>query len=690
MSSATKNYFFTNGIGVLGGVVAATIALLFAASQPRTFPLDDAYIHLAYGKSLAFSGTLGLNPGESSLGTSSPLWALVLVPLFWIFRDPYWSLHTVSLLSVLGYIVLSTRLLDEALAQLPLGASERRVFTALGALLLAANGSLLWMSLSGMETCLVLFLCVATITAYTRFGPGLRAGAVLGFCVLGRSTSFALIVAIIAVELLSRRRYRQMVKMLVCAGVIFAPYALYSWHISGSIFPNTAKGKLLTYVSGGFNPEEWGHYWGRALALHKYLLAYPLLGVAMLVAWVVFRQRERRSALLGAARDDQLRPIAIFGLWSIVHVLQYTIAFRTIGQQGRYLAEWLLAVAMLGTYAVAYCATLLPQRGLRLGIASLVAAAHLSTLPYWESVYRNNLAHVANTYVRMAEYIRNELPKDARVASFDIGTIRYVGDRYTIDLVGLVDASTHQCLKERACGEYLRKQGATHIMYPKDPEADKLTGVQQAEFAARYLLREVFVKQFDTPDYSAPTLTHSFRLQLFRVDGWFDRTQQEQVIAAFQPTPATPETPFVPSGLNVDGDFEVVGYRIDIKHDVTYIREYPYTFTVWLQYRALTPPRQPKWMHVLIFDDEAHRQLSSFDDLVTEGVILPNRWPAGKIIEEHRVFDLPTDQAHSKYHLLISVTDERIFDHRYPELYQWVDLGVIHVERSKTTALSPL
>jgi hypothetical protein len=666
------------------------IGLSFAASQPHTFPLDDAYIHLAYGKSLAFSGTLGLNPGEPSLGTSSPLWALVLVPLFWLFRDPYWSVHAVSLLSAAGYTVIGTRLLHDALGQLALSVTERRAITALGALLLAANGSLVWMSLSGMETCLVLFLCTATIATYTRFGPGARTGVLLGLCLLGRSTSLALVVALVVVELVEARRYRQMLVTIVVAGLVCSPYAFYSWSISGSAFPNTAKGKLLTYVSGSLDMEEWLHFWGRVLAFHKYLLAYPLLGVSLAVAaWRLWRASRGRMMEGRISWNRALAPIAILGIWALVHVAEYTFAFRTIGQQGRYLAEWLLAVALVGSFAVGYCVSAIPWRPLRLLVPALVGAAHLATLPYWVSVYRNNIAHVESTYVQLSRYIRETTPKDSRIASFDIGTIRYVGDRYTIDLGGLVDSSTHKCLKERSCGDYVYEHGATHIMYPKDPESDKLTGVQQAVFGPKRVLREVFVKQVAMSDYAAPTLTHSFRLQLFRIDGWFDRSRPDETARAFREEPPNAEMPLIPTIFNPDGDLVILGYRTDVS-EVRYIREYPYTFTLWLAYRALQPLRGPKWLHVLLFDDETHRIVSAFGDLATAGVLLPSTWPVGQVVEEHRVVDIPYDMPHPNYHIYVSITDEQLVDFRYPELYPWLDLGLLHVQRSKTTALSPL
>ena len=66
----------------LGVIAALTLiaALACALFRPdwRGFPLDDAYIHLVYARNLAAGHGFAFNVGEPSIGTTSPLWTLLL------------------------------------------------------------------------------------------------------------------------------------------------------------------------------------------------------------------------------------------------------------------------------------------------------------------------------------------------------------------------------------------------------------------------------------------------------------------------------------------------------------------------------------------------------------------------------------------------------------------------------------
>ena len=57
------------------------------------YPLDDAWIHQTYARSLALRGEWAYWPGEVSAGSTSPLWTILLIPgqlipngmFFWTF-----------------------------------------------------------------------------------------------------------------------------------------------------------------------------------------------------------------------------------------------------------------------------------------------------------------------------------------------------------------------------------------------------------------------------------------------------------------------------------------------------------------------------------------------------------------------------------------------------------------------------
>jgi asparagine N-glycosylation enzyme membrane subunit Stt3 len=63
--------------------VAVTVVKSFhAAGGHFTFPMDDAYIHLAMAKNLAVHGVWGVTRHAFSSTSSSPLWTLLIAACF--------------------------------------------------------------------------------------------------------------------------------------------------------------------------------------------------------------------------------------------------------------------------------------------------------------------------------------------------------------------------------------------------------------------------------------------------------------------------------------------------------------------------------------------------------------------------------------------------------------------------------
>ncbi|HET6335725.1 MAG TPA: hypothetical protein VFG30_21015, partial [Polyangiales bacterium] len=63
--------------------VIALAAAVFMLAGGVDFCLDDAWIHLAYAKSLRLGDGLSYNPGDHETGFSSPLWVLLVAVMPW-------------------------------------------------------------------------------------------------------------------------------------------------------------------------------------------------------------------------------------------------------------------------------------------------------------------------------------------------------------------------------------------------------------------------------------------------------------------------------------------------------------------------------------------------------------------------------------------------------------------------------
>ena len=71
--------------------------------------------------------------------------------------------------------------------------------------------------------------------------------------------------------------------------------------------------------------------------------------------------------------------------------------------------------------------------------------------------------HIENTHMRMASWIAENLPPDARIGTFDLGAISYELHRPVTDLGGLVDPNLLPYLRDGREYEYLKKHGVRYV-----------------------------------------------------------------------------------------------------------------------------------------------------------------------------------------------------------------------------------
>ncbi len=145
----------------LAALAAVALAALMLPG-PDDFPLDDAWIHLAYAKSLRLGDGPSYNPGDWELGFSSPLWMGLLAS--WPTSGA--PVRAVQLLGLLLHAITAW-----LAAHLGLSLARRRAtlerpipvlsMTLLCGVLAAASPTLVQASVSGMEVSLTAALTLA-------------------------------------------------------------------------------------------------------------------------------------------------------------------------------------------------------------------------------------------------------------------------------------------------------------------------------------------------------------------------------------------------------------------------------------------------------------------------------------------------------------------------------------------------
>jgi hypothetical protein len=671
LASGTSN----RALAALPFVAAACTWIAFYYGR-GILPLDDAYIHFAYAKNLADTGAFCLNAGEPSLGTSSPPWVVLLAMLRRAHVDLYWAAQGLSLAFFVVLLVTVMRLARDAAGRLGADATQARWAMTFAGLLLVLNGDVQWMVQSGMEATLLLAVGFLAIAEYCKRGFGLVTGALAGFLFTIRAPGAALIVALVIFEI-ARGRW-QWWRGLAAAALVSSPGLLLNLWIAHGLLPTSATGKLLTYVDGSFDLLGMARFTGSYAAFQQFLPQNFVLMACALGALAVAIRRSRGRVFQRLLGHPEC---SVAMLWGVLHFAAYAAAFRHLGSQGRYVVEEQAVLTLVGSVGALYLAVAVRRNpGLALGSVCIVGAA--VSLPFWRRVYFDNSRHVEEAYVRMGEWIAANTPRDARVAAFDIGVLRYIGDRYTIDLGGLVDPGAHACLRRHDCGAYVRDHKATYVLYSKEPEAEIFTGVLKSESDRNTLLKQTPVAEFAYHDFRSPTLIHSLRLELDRIDGWYRRSDGAAMRAAF----AYDGMPYRRLDARIDDTLTLVGYARDVE-EVRYIRPCVYYFAISLFYSARRPFTAPYWAHFALFDPEDGRIIWTKSDIATQDALRPSDWPLESIVQDRRAFTVPYDVSGRHWRLRVALDQEQTFDERYPELHEWHDLGELDAVISDTHLL---
>ncbi|MBA3534557.1 MAG: hypothetical protein H0T73_21775, partial [Ardenticatenales bacterium] len=215
-------------------LLVATAITLWGATQHRSYLNDDTYITLTYARSLAAGEGWRYNGGTEALGTTTPLFALVVAALSWLFPSiPLeWFAVGFSTLCWLGtgwFFFLGHR---------DFGLNLRA--GAILALVVLLQGGWLFGSL-GMEAAFLLFGLTLAVWVAGR-GYSLLAGLVGALLFLVRPEGLAMVPLVGAWILWHRRdalpRFATGALLPLCLWVSYA------WMHFSSILPNSALAKV--------------------------------------------------------------------------------------------------------------------------------------------------------------------------------------------------------------------------------------------------------------------------------------------------------------------------------------------------------------------------------------------------------------------------------------------------------------
>lgn len=397
------------------------------------FPLDDAWIHLVYARSLAALQGFAFNPGQLETGSTSPLWALGLAPAVGLAR----LLGTSAVLFAKLTGVLAATFASLAGARLVRAFGCGTVAQIAVGVLMAFDPALGFAQVSGMEVMLAAALSLWMLAELAA--SRIRSAAVLaGLAPLARPELAALSLAVLLLIEVALHQdqasWRRRLGVLLPAALFVGGWMLYCVWVSGYPLPSTfyakfsAQQELLAHnlsllVMRVAPSWAWGAYGAGLVPLvvgaHA-LVNRGRVGKLVAVAPAVY-------FLVVAASQGHREPLPFYwrrywlpgeALLLPTVVLGASVGLRWLWQR-RHRRAWLaLGVGLAGV--------------LLSGVVRWAFALRASA-----DLYAWNCQNIEELDVAMAIWLRDHTASHETVAVTDAGAARYVAERRIVDLVGL-------------------------------------------------------------------------------------------------------------------------------------------------------------------------------------------------------------------------------------------------------------
>jgi hypothetical protein len=433
----------------LAALIGIGFFLLVSALTYRIgFPLDDTWIHLTYARNFIEHGEWAFRPGESSAGSTSPLWTALLSIGYLLRLAPYgWTFF-------LGWVILSLMgIRAESIARRVL-VSYRSNVPWVGLFIVLA-WHLTWSATSGMETLLHGLLILEVIGLLMEGSRQyLTLGLLAGLSVWVRPDGLTLMGPILFTALLHEKtfkaRWGALLKVSIGFGILFVFYLLFNLALSGTPMPSTFYAKQA----------EYGEYW-LSLPLSERMTDYLLPVIASpfvvllpgLFLWIKSVLRERSWGALAGL------------LWFLGYVGIYFMRLPAY-QHGRYILPAFPVLYLWGMIGLMEY-VLFPKANQRVAFLWQSSLMILVLAFQWAGARQNaqDVILIETQMVRTAQWMNENLPADAVLAVHDIGAIGYFTNNTIIDLAGLVTPDVIPFIRdERRLAEYVNASDAEYLV----------------------------------------------------------------------------------------------------------------------------------------------------------------------------------------------------------------------------------
>lgn len=433
-------------------LVVLSLGLLVAAwlgGEPGPlpgFPLDDAWIHMVYGRQLTRDGFLAYNPGVPATGATSPLWALCVGALHGLLGSgepgrlvlANYALGIVLHLGALASVIRLAR---------AMGASSLAAYAA--ALCLGSTPLLALSAFSGMEVGLTALLLVLGHERLLR-RSWLEAGVLLGLAAWARPEAALCLIAALAwlfraprsssAPLPARARLLALARFAAPPLVLGGTLVAYNLWASGKPLPATYYFKQALALDA-LPGRLWVALSRLLPAASPFVGGWIWLGLGGLV--LAAKRARKRSGPEASSAESPSEPLVVLlgGLAFLIgNVVVIPPSDPAAYYHQRYAlpAAYLLVPVLIAGFERLALGTRAWQRRLPL-IASTIACllVGLGSLSATSRRFHSDIRNINELQRALGEWLAAHAEPSSWLATVDAGAIRYFADRPTIDIMGL-------------------------------------------------------------------------------------------------------------------------------------------------------------------------------------------------------------------------------------------------------------
>jgi arabinofuranosyltransferase len=428
------------------------------------FSFDDSWIHVQYARTIFEGRPWQYAWGIPSTGSSGPLWSVVLSPIF-IFGYGHDTVVT-SVLVISGALyIIDVFLVGEIIRQ----HTERWQYLVLGQVLFVLVPRNAGLMLSGMETPLGMMLILLALLFLPRPEKkyDLTLGVVAGLAYLCRP-EFVLIavlclpirsIIVLYRDKLKKERILTVAVMFALAALVVLPWVLHCYNTTGLLLPDSYYSKMRWGVTQDAI-DLWDFFWFQVwFPSEPYLVLGFVGGVAILVL--------KRS------------PYELVLVTSLYALYRLTMPGMSLLFAARYLVPLFDLLSIAYTCGIALCIErFISTKSLRnplemqyrtfmvVVIISMLFLPSIVSTHWYTNVHANQVKNIEEMQVHLSMWIRDNVPADAVIATYDVGALGFFARGIVLDQYGLVTPPllhNYTTLNEQV--NYLKVMNCTYIMY---------------------------------------------------------------------------------------------------------------------------------------------------------------------------------------------------------------------------------